>query len=187
MADLPGKRIDIGPPASGRRGTVMRIMETLGVGNRDFAEVLELPTDAAIDELCEGRIDATILVVGHPNAAVARALRQCHAVIVPMKGPQIDAKFGDSTDYAPVVIPRTAYLEMTGDVPTFAVIATVLTRSDIANDVVEALVVETLADLPQLAQRAPVLADLDPVAMRTRGLTAPLHPGAQAAFDTSQP
>ena len=30
--------------------------------------------------------------------------------------------------------------------------------------------------------RAPVLAGLSPMAMRSRGLTAPLHPGAEAAF-----
>ena len=91
---------------------------------------------------------------------------------------------GAGRDYVPYVDPAGAlYPELAADVPTYAVIATLVTRADMAADIVEALVGETLADLPELALRAPVLAGLDPAEMRERGLTAPLHPGAQAAFE----
>ena len=70
--------------------------------------------------------------------------------------------------------------------PTYSVMATVVTRTDMADDIVAALVAETLATLPALAMRAPVLAGLDPVAMRATGLSAPLHPGASAAFFASE-
>jgi TRAP-type uncharacterized transport system substrate-binding protein len=48
---------------------------------------------------------------------------------------------------------------------------------------VEVFVRQTLNALPALARRAPVLAGLDPAEMRSRGLTAPLHPGAARAFE----
>ena len=57
-----------------------------------------------------------------------------------------------------------------------------VTREDIAADLVEALVADTLASLPELAVRAPVLQDLSPELMKSRGLTAPMHPGAVSAF-----
>ena len=60
-------------------------------------------------------------------------------------------------------------------------IATLVTRADMAADIVQALVGETLASLPELAVRAPVLAGLDPAAMREHRPAAPLHPGAPAA------
>ena len=49
------------------------------------------------------------------------------------------------------------------------------------------MVTATLDDLAELAIRAPVLAGLEPVDMRSRGLTAPLHPGAEAAFGAYPP
>lgn len=45
----------------------------------------------------------------------------------------------------------------------------------------------TLEALPQLKARTPVLAGLDPADMRSRGLTAPLHPGAEAAYAIAPP
>ena len=66
--------------------------------------------------------------------------------------------------------------------PTYAVIATVVTRDDVPTDIVEAMVTATLDDLDQLGIRAPVLTGLEPMAMRSRGLMVPLHPGALAAF-----
>jgi len=182
LADLRGKRIDVGHPASGRRATIMRMIDALGFGPADFAAMLELPTGAAIDELCAGRIDATVLIMGHPNATVARATEDCGAVIVPVRGPQVEAVFGRGSDYVEATIPAVAYPALTADVPSYAVTAIMVTREDIAADLVEALVADTLASLPELAVRAPVLQVLSPELMKSRGLTAPMHPGAVSAF-----
>ena len=46
---------------------------------------------------------------------------------------------------------------------------------------------DTLASLPVLAIRVPVLADLDAAAMQRRGLTAPLHDGAASAYAAFAP
>ena len=145
--------------------------------------MFELPTGSSIDELCAGRIDAAILIVGHPNAAVAGRSRTAAPSSSRSTDPCVDPVFAQHPEYVPVVIPQSTYPELTQDIPTYAVIATVVTRADIAADLVEALVAATLADLRGLAMRAPVLAGLDPAAMRGRGLSAPVHPGALAAFD----
>jgi TRAP transporter TAXI family solute receptor len=183
LADLKDKRVDIGPPASGRRATVASILEAIELPETYFAALAELPTGSSIDELCAGRIDASILIVGHPNAAVARALRVCGATLVAVQGPLVDPVFARHPEYVPVVIPQSTYPELTQKVSTYSVIATVVTRADIAPDLVEALVASTLTDLRGIAMRAPVLAGLDPAVMRGRGLSAPVHPGALAAFD----
>ena len=189
IADLPGKRVDVGHPASGRRATVMQLLDALGLGTADFAAIREFPAGVAIDELCAGRVDATILIMGHPNPAVEHALERCAAVLVPLRGHEVEALLGAGRDYVPYVIAGALYPGLAADVPTYAVIATLVTRADLAADIVQALVGETLADLPELPLRAPVLAGLDPAEMRERGLTAPLHPGAQAAFEahTTEP
>jgi TRAP transporter TAXI family solute receptor len=136
LADLRGKRIDVGHPASGRRATIMRMIDALGFGPADFAAMLELPTGAAIDELCAGRIDATVLIMGHPNATVTRATEDCGAVIVPVRGPQVEAVFGRGRDYVEATIPAAAYPALTADVPSYAVTEIMVTREDIAADLV---------------------------------------------------
>jgi TRAP-type uncharacterized transport system substrate-binding protein len=52
-----------------------------------------------------------------------------------------------------------------------------------ADDMVDALVRNTLVNLGVLQEKLPILAALEANAMRTVGLTAPLHPGAARAFD----
>jgi uncharacterized protein len=182
--DLIGKRVDIGHPASGRHATAMRLVDALGKPGA-FAAVLELPSDTAVDELCAGRIDATILILGHPNGTTGHALRDCHAVLIPLDG--VVADFLDkSADYQRTVISGAAYPGLTGDIRTFAVTATLVTRAETATDEVNALVTETLAGLPELRVTAPLLSGVRPVEMETRGLTAPLHDGAKSAFSRSR-
>jgi TRAP transporter TAXI family solute receptor len=183
LPDIAGKRVDIGPPASGRRATVLRVLTALGLDLDDFSAVLELPTGGAIAELCAGRIDATLLVVGHPNGPVGDALAGCGAAILPVAGPAAEAALAASVEYVPLTIPMATYPGLPADVPTWSVVATVVTRADIAPDLVEALVASTLATLRPLAMRAPVLGGLDPMRMRSTGLSAPLHPGAAEAFN----
>lgn len=61
--------------------------------------------------------------------------------------------------------------------------ATVVTRADIAADLVEALVEATLDGRAKLAIRAPVLQGLDLAATSGAGPSAPLHPGAVSSFE----
>jgi TRAP transporter TAXI family solute receptor len=187
-ADLVGKRLDIGHPASGRRATVERVIAALGLKREDFSQIAELPTGNALDALCQGSIDATVLIIGHPNAAVGRAISKCGAILVPIiKGSQIEQALEDTLHLDRATIPGGSYPNLSKDVPSFALVATMVTRADTDDDIVKALVRSTLANLQLLGQNAPVLIHLDPVEMRTRGLAAPLHTGAQVAFDEVGP
>lgn len=183
MRDLLGKRVDIGHSSTGRRATIERVFNGLGIREADFAELAELPVGSAINELCAGRIDATILITGHPNAGVGRALAECGAVLVSVAGPAIDSLLDQNGDYSRAVVPAGAYPGLERDVPTFAVTATLVTLASTDEAMVEAMVGQVLGRLTTIGRSAPVLAHLDPALMRTSGLTAPLHPGAAAAFD----
>jgi TRAP transporter TAXI family solute receptor len=180
VRDLRGRRVDLGHSSSGRRVVAEHVLRRFGLGRGDFAEVFELQAGAGLAELCAGRIDATLLIIGHPNEAVGRALADCDVTLLPVgdMAPAAD----DAALYEDMTIPAGAYPGLAAPIPTFGVFATVVARADTPDAVVETLVRETLANLPRLARRAPVLAGLDPALMRTRGLSAPLHPAAERAF-----
>jgi TRAP transporter TAXI family solute receptor len=183
FADLRNRRVDLGHPSSGRRATIGVLMRAYGIAPEAFAATFELQASAAIAELCAERIDATLLIVGHPNAAVARALRDCAVSIAPITGPEAAALVVEGSAYSSLVIPASTYPELAEDVRTFGVSATLVTLASMPEATAEVFVRETLNALPSLARRAPVLAGLDPAEMRSRGLSAPLHPGAARAFE----
>jgi TRAP transporter TAXI family solute receptor len=179
---LQGARVDIGQSSSGRYATLRRLIETLGLSRSYFARQSELADTAAIAELCSGRLDAVALIVGHPNAAVARALRTCDIRIASFSGPMIDEAFGDSPNYVSAEIPAEAYPQLESSIDTYAVMATVVTREDIGQELVDAMVAGTLGALGELGTATPILSGLKPATMSTDGLTAPLHEAAASAF-----
>jgi uncharacterized protein len=187
LADLRGRRVDIGLASSGRRATVDRMLTTLEIAPSDFASIAELPQGVALDELCEGTIDATALVVGHPNATVGRVLRDCGARIVALSADDILRLTSGSSDIHAEQIPAFAYPEESRDIQTIGVTATIVTRADVDPDVISVFVSDVIGDLAAVAQHAPVLRGLDADTMRAAGLTAPLHPAAEAAFTNRSP
>jgi len=180
--DLLGRRVDIGHPSSGRHATNRELFGLLDIAASDFAFLAELPVGSVVDELCAGRIDASLLIVGHPNGEIARALAECDAQLVPMRGPAVETLLDRNPDYSRMFIPASAYPALDEDVPTFAVTATIVTLARTDDATVSRLVALVTEHLPALARAAPVLSGLTPGEIRSRGLTAPLHPGAEAAY-----
>jgi uncharacterized protein len=162
-ADLKGARVDIGPPASGRRATAERLLGIVDMTPAMFGQLSELTTGPAIDELCAGRLDAIVLVTGHPDLAVARAIGNCNARLVPF----VDAAYAETIAntglYAMSEIPAAAYGAGSPAVPTYAVTATLVTRNlepSTPDPRVVAIVSAARAATAALARRVPVLAGL---------------------------
>jgi TRAP-type uncharacterized transport system substrate-binding protein len=84
-------------------------------------------------------------------------------------------------------LPMLADPELTRDIASVAVTATVVTRAGTDAETVTALAHGTLRNLDLPGRSAPVLAGLNPDDMRKTGLTAPLHPGAKAGFAQGAP
>jgi TRAP-type uncharacterized transport system substrate-binding protein len=71
--DLKGKRVNIGNPGSGQRGTMEFLMKKAGWTKKDFKPASELTSTEQLKALCDGKIDAYIYTVGIPNAGVSVA------------------------------------------------------------------------------------------------------------------
>jgi TRAP transporter TAXI family solute receptor len=177
IADLVGKRVNLGPRNSGSRATATRLLDALGIPEDDLAETRSLPMGAAIDQLCAADLDAVLLVVGHPNATLARALADCDAELVPITGPGVDSLVAASADYTKTAIPRGTYPELNRPVPTFSVTATLMTRADVPADTVAAVAQIIVDTLPDLHRRAPAIPATRAPGIATEGLSAPLYDG----------
>mgnify|MGYP002065359974 CR=1 FL=1 len=94
--DLKGKRVNVGNPGSGQRGTMEVVMAAKGWTMGDFALASELQAAEQSQALCDNKIDAMVYVVGHPNGSIKEATTSCDTVLVSVTGPAIDKLVADN-------------------------------------------------------------------------------------------
>jgi TRAP transporter TAXI family solute receptor len=178
VEDLPGKRVWLGPEGSGTRGLAEAMMRALGWSEASFAPVPDTSPDLLPGALCDGEIDAFFYAVGHPALVIQEATTGCDAVLVAISGPAIAEMVDATPAFVAATIPGGLYRGNRQPVESFGVGATLVTRADRDEETIHTIVGAIFADLAMLRGLDPVLAGLDPQAMVSEGLTAPLHPGA---------
>ena len=175
---LKGKRVNIGNPGSGQRGTMEVLMKIHNVSKGDFKQVTELTSSEQSQALCDGKIDAYGYTVGVPNAGVAQATDGCGARIINLVTAPIKKLVADNPYYAFATIPKNTYKTTKKDVRTFGVKATFVTSTRTNEAAVYEVVRAVFENLEDFRKLHPAFQHLDPKAMITEGLSAPLHKGA---------
>jgi hypothetical protein len=181
LADLRGKRVNIGHTGSGTRSSWDALLATLGWTLDDLGAAAELRAAPSLAALCAEEIDADVLLVGHPSGQVAKAIAECGARLVPVQGAAVDAMLAERPYYSPATIPAAAYAQP-GDVATYAVSATLVTSADVPADVVREIVRTIVTKREQLGRRQPVVLSGRAEEQGRAGLTAPMHPAAVQAL-----
>ncbi|MEM9639637.1 MAG: TAXI family TRAP transporter solute-binding subunit [Pseudomonadota bacterium] len=182
FADLKGKRVNIGNPGSGQRGTMEVVMEKMGWETSDLALASELKAAEQSAALCDNQIDAMIYTVGHPSGSIQEATTACDSVLVEVSGAEIDALINDNSYYRSAKIPGGMYRGTDGDVATFGVGATFVTSASVSEDAVYAVVSAVFDNFEDFKKLHPAFANLTAEEMATAGLSAPLHPGAEKYY-----
>ena len=180
--DLKGKRVNVGNPGSGQRGTMEVLMEASGWTMDDFAVASELQAAEQSQALCDNNIDAMVYTVGHPSGSIQEATTACDAVLVNVTGAAVDQLVADNPFYRTATIPGGMYRGNDADTNTFGVGATLVTSADVPEDVVYNLVKSVFDDIDAFRGLHPAFANLDPKQMANDGLSAPLHPGAEKFY-----
>ena len=178
VEDLKGKRVNIGNPGSGDRATMGVVMDAMGWTNKDFKLASELKGSERSQALCDNKIDAFVYVVGHPNGSIKEATTSCDAKLIPATGPKIDQIVADNPYYAKSTVPGGMYKGTDSDVNSFGVAATLVSSTDVSDDVVYAVVKSVFENFDTFKRLHPAFANLKPEDMVKDGLSIPLHPGA---------
>lgn len=180
--DLKGKRVNVGNPGSGQRGTMEVLMAAKGWKMEDFSLASELKSAEQSSALCDNKVDAIIFTVGHPNGSIQEATTSCDAIVVPVTGAEIDKLVADNPYYSKATIPGGMYKGTDGDVDTFGVRATFVTSADVDEDTVYQVVKAVFDNFDRFKELHPAFANLKAEEMVKAGLSAPLHPGAEKYF-----
>lgn len=176
--DLKGKRVNIGNPGSGSRGTMDVLMAAKGWTVGDFELVTELKSSDQARAVCEGKIDAMVFTVGHPSGSIKEATTECDTLLVEVAGPEVEALIADYPYYRAATVPGGMYKGNADDTLTFGVGATLVTSSKVPDETVYALVKSVFDNMRRFRRLHPALGILKEEEMIKDGLSAPLHDGA---------
>jgi uncharacterized protein len=182
IADLAGRRINVGRRGGGAFATWDAIETALGWKNGQRTQVTDLGPRAAGAALCAGEIDASILVVGHPSEMVQTQLGACAINFLAVTGPEIDALVAGAPYLRKGTIPGALY-GRAGDTATIGSSAAVMTTANESPKAVAAFAQAIIAEVSDLRTKHPVLANLTLEEIVGGSLAVPLHPAADQVYN----
>jgi TRAP transporter TAXI family solute receptor len=179
IADLRGKKVNIGITGSGQLQNSKDVLSAFGIDLNNI-ETYQKSTVEARWLLQSGEIDAFFYTVGHPNENIEQATSgKVKVNIIPIKGREIDALLEKHPYYARAVIPGNLYLNTVNkrDVETIGVKATLVTSKTQDEEVVYAITKSVFDNLKEFKKQHPAFSGLTREDM-LKGLSAPIHKGA---------
>ncbi|MFO7646311.1 MAG: TAXI family TRAP transporter solute-binding subunit [Desulfosarcina sp.] len=177
VADIKGKRINIGNPGSGQRFNAEEVLAIYGIDQEKDIRAEGLQQHEASRALVDRKIDAFFYTVGNPSAAIEEPAQSTDIVMVPLDHPEIKKLADEKPYYVFTKIPAGTYRGVDYDVPTYAVTATVISHENVPDEVVYDMVKTVFERLNDLKGSHAAFRNLDPKLM-LQGLSAPFHPGA---------
>lgn len=182
IADLNGKKYNVGNPGSGNEVTTLAIFEAKkfdvkSLGHRGVLTVQECP-----HALKDKKIDGYTFMAGHPTANITDAANSMPIDILSVDGAGIDELLVKLPYFAKGVIPKGTYEGVDHDVNTIGVKAVLVTSSDTSDEAVRSIVKAVLDNFDEYKTLHPALQNITKESM-LEGLSAPLHPAAKAVFE----
>ncbi|WP_296762904.1 TAXI family TRAP transporter solute-binding subunit [Sediminimonas sp.] len=176
--DLKGKRVNIGNPGSGQRGTMEVLMDAMGWTTDDFELATELKSAEQSQALCDNQIDAMVFTVGHPSGSIQEATTACDSVLVNVTGDAVEKLIDENSYYRKATVPGGMYRGNADDTTTFGVGATFVTSTDVSEKAVYTVVKSVFENFDDFKGLHPAFGVLKAEEMIKDGLSAPLHDGA---------
>lgn len=176
IGDLKGKTVNIGNPGSGQRTVSMSMLPLYGIDPEADINAEGLQQGEASRALVDQKIDAFIYVVGVPSAAIEEPANSTDIDILDVNSDAVKEYISDKPYYVMAKYPDGVFKGVDA-FETYAVKATVITSSEVDEQVVYDYVKTVFENLEELKGTHAAFKILAPEDM-LGGLSAPLHDGA---------
>ncbi|MDO4515969.1 MAG: TAXI family TRAP transporter solute-binding subunit [Bacillota bacterium] len=178
---LKGKKVSVGDAGSGVEFNARQILAAYGIDiDSDITKQNQSFADSA-DSLKNGTIDAAFVVAGYPTTAVTELASTYDFNVLPVDQEHADALMSDYGFYTYGVIPGNTYKCVAEDVPAVAVMATIIARNDVPEDVIYALVKGIFDNQEEIGTAHAKGKELS-LDTAVSGIDIPFHPGAVKYF-----
>lgn len=180
IADLKGKRVGVGAPGSGVEGDVRAILQVAGMQYKDMKTDF-LDFGATTSRFKDNQIDAGFVVAGYPTASVMDLATTKDITLMNFDQAFLEKLRKEHPYFVVSKIPANTYRGITTDTVTPAVMAILITRDDVPNDVIYNFtkgMFDNIADVHASHAKGKEIN----LSSALDGLTLPLHPGAEKYF-----
>lgn len=178
LADLKGKKVNIGNPGSGSRATAEVLLDAIGIAVDDLAFAAELKSAEQSAALCDNKVDAIMFSAGHPVGNIKEATVSCDTVFIQVAGAAVDDLVAKTPYYSKATIPAGLYKGQPETIQSYGPLATLVTSTDTDEEAVYQVVKAVFDNFKRFKALRPTFSDLDEKSMIANGTIAPLHDGA---------
>jgi TRAP transporter TAXI family solute receptor len=178
LADLKGKSLSVGAPASGTELNAREIFAAAGMSYDDLGRVEYLPFAESVELMKNRQIDATLQSAGLGVASI-RDLSTSMPINVVSVPPEIVDEIG--APFLSATIPAGTYDGQTEDVQTAAVENFLITSEAVPEETVYEMTKLLFEHLDQLVAAHAAAKGIDPQ-QALAGMPLPLHPGAERYY-----
>lgn len=178
-ADLKGKKIAVGPPASGTEFSTRTMLQAISGLTFDDIVPEYLGYSEAAQALQNGHIDGALLEAGVPTSAVTELYAgRTEVDMLPFEGEDLKKLVEAAPWYAEVLIPAETYPKQGKDLNVVGVKCALIAHPDVADDVIYQALETIYADREELLKAHAVFNQVDFDKPMAGLYGAPLHPGA---------
>lgn len=182
LSSLKAAKVSRGFTGTGSRAAADFALTQAGWSATDGPGAVERVADEQVYALCEGKVDAMFMVIGHPSTIVTRGVKDCGARLLGLDEQLLDRLATANPAWVRAAIPAGTYANQPSALPSVGPVATLVTVASVPDAVVYNLVKAVFDNLAEFKENYPVSANFDPKRMIADGLAAPLHPGAVRYF-----
>ncbi len=176
LADVRGRRVNLGPEGSGTRLAALAALAAHGLAPADFAEATALAPGEALAALAAGRLDAALQVIGAPAAQIQAAAARSPLKLVGLADDAVARLVKAEPAYVPYAIPAGTYPGQAAPVRTVAVTA-LLAGTDALTAREAARIAALVYDRVDYVAAGSLQGGLIGRAHARDGVTVPLHDG----------
>ena len=182
LADLRGKHISLGQPASGTLADARVVLAAAGLTEKDMTAEYLRPGVAAAN-IHDGTLDGFFIIGGVPVPAIRDLAAETPVRLIPVKDDVLAKMQESSASYRRSVIPPGTYPGINIETPSIGFDALWIVSADAPDDLIYAITKALWNDATQRLLEA-----RDPLGKQVRledaldGLSIPLHSGAKRFY-----
>lgn len=181
VEELKGKKVSVGDAGSGVEFNAKQILAAYGMDiEKDIKKNNQGFADSA-DSLKNGTIDAAFVVAGAPTVAVTELAATYDFNVLEIDAEHAAKLMEEYDFYTTLTIPAGTYGPQKEDVDTVAVMATLVVRNDVPEDVIYAFV-KGMFDYKDTIAQGHEKGELIDLETAVSGINIPFHKGAEKYF-----
>ncbi|MCB2020481.1 MAG: TAXI family TRAP transporter solute-binding subunit, partial [Burkholderiaceae bacterium] len=178
VADLAGRRVDLGLPHSGTRANAMAILAAHRLAPDSLQIVSGNTLAQATELLVQGKIDALFTTVHAPARALQRAAVRSRLALIDI----LPTDALRASGLVPLKLPARTYAGQAEPVQTLATTALLVTRSDVPTKQVDTLLELLFEPASTPRGEGAAMAQINTSTAR-EGVTIPFMPAAQTYLE----